>query len=465
MNTTAALRDLPSIERLLSDPTLADVIQRCGRQRCKQALQAMQQRWRNTRQPPTWAIQPSAYAEPLKRALGSTGYRRVFNLSGTLIHTNLGRAPLSDTVLEQVLPLLRGPTNLEFDLSRGQRGQRDRSVADRFCALTGAEACTLVNNCAAALVLVLNTFALNKDVPVSRGELIEIGGSFRLPDIMRQAGAVLQEVGTTNRTHRLDYESAITERTGLLLKVHPSNYEVSGFRAEAPLKDLAELAQRARVPLCEDLGSGALVDLSAFGLPPEPKPQDSLRQGVDLVLFSGDKLLGGPQAGIILGKTSLIEALNRNPLKRALRLDKVALALLDETLKLYETPENLAELLPIFRCFQVTDEELAARALRLETALSNLPDHVRCERVETTCQVGSGAQPSARLQSLALRLTTTSGMNAAKLLDALRRLETPVIGRIQQDAVWLDLRTAEPLDDLAAVLSGLAGELERITAP
>src|SRR5690606_39167447 len=271
----------------------------------------------------------------------------VFNLTGTVLHTNLGRALPAPELFDAVRDLATRPMNLEFDLTTGVRGVRDAPVVRRLVLLTGAEAATVVNNNAAALLLVLNTLAHDRPVPVSRGELIEIGGSFRLPEIMERAGCRLLEVGTTNRTHPADFRRALAERPALLLKVHPSNFHISGFTRAVSTRELAGIARGAGVPLCVDLGSGTLVDLARWGLPHEPTPAEVLRHGADLVTFSGDKLLGGVQAGLIVGRRDLIDALNANPLKRALRPDKVTLALLDRTLALYEEPDTLPMRLPL----------------------------------------------------------------------------------------------------------------------
>jgi L-seryl-tRNA(Ser) seleniumtransferase len=302
---------------------------------------------------------------------------------------------------------------------------------------------------------VLNTFALGRTVPVSRGELIEIGGSFRLPDIMERSGCRLKEVGTTNRTHLKDFESAIDHDTGLLLKVHPSNYHVRGFTSTVPTADLAGLAHRCGLPLCVDLGSGSLVDLTRWGLPFEPMPQQLLGQGVDLVTFSGDKLLGAVQAGIILGRRELIDAMNRNPMKRALRPDKLTLAFLSRTLSLYEEPELLPQRLPLFRTLTTPLHELEQRASAVAAAIApRLPDcHVEVAPGE--CQIGSGSLPDRTIPSVCVRISAASEHRVRELQTELRKLSVPVVGRVHQGALWLDMRGAEHLDDLCGSLSGL----------
>ncbi len=306
-------------------------------------------------------------------------------------------------------------------------------------------------------MLCLNTAALGREVIVSRGELIEIGGSFRLPEIMERAGCRLVEVGTTNRTHLRDYEAAIGEKTGMLLKVHPSNYQISGFTHDVGVAELAGLAREHDLPLCVDLGSGTLVDLQRWGLPHEPMPQEILAQGADLVTFSGDKLLGSVQAGIIVGDAENVAAIKRNPMKRALRPDKLTLAFLDSTLRLYENPEQLSERVPLLRSLTRSLSELENRgevlARSLETVLRDFDVHL----VPSEVQIGSGSLPDQRIASRAVRITHSDPSQVRGLGERLRRLPTPVIGRLHQDAVWLDLRGAEPLDELIEVLHGLDG--------
>ena len=321
--------------------------------------------------------------------------------------------------------------------------------------LTGAEAATVVNNGAAALLLVLNTFALGREVPVSRGELIEIGGSFRLPDIMSRSGARLREVGTTNRTHLRDYAAALNGETGLLLKVHPSNYHISGFTSEVGVRALADLAAETSVPVCVDLGSGTLVDLRRFGLPHEPMPQEVLAEGADLVTFSGDKLLGATQAGVIVGRADLIAEIKRNPLKRALRPDKLTLAFLEKTLTLYESPEALVETLPLLRTLTASVEVLEHRGAAVKNILNEKLSGFRIDVVESDCQLGSGSLPDQRIPSRAVRIDNDQARVLEQLRDRLRGLPVPVIGRLQQGSLWLDMRGAERLDELCDSLRPL----------
>ncbi len=453
---STSLRDLPGIDRLLNADALTSSISDYGEPRVKATLRELQAGWRQQGEAPDWASDPMAYAEALTARLGQQAYTPVFNLTGTIIHTNLGRALVSETLYRSVEPLVTQPMNLEYDLAGGQRGDREKFVEDRLTLLTGAEAATIVNNGAAALMLILNTLALGKSVPVSRGELIEIGGSFRLPDIMTRSGCELVEVGTTNRTHLKDFASAITARTGLLLKVHPSNYHISGFTKEVSISELAALAHEKDLPLAVDLGSGTLVDLTRYGLPHEPMPQEVLAQGADLVSFSGDKLLGATQAGIVVGRKDLIKALKQNPMKRALRPDKLTLAFLEQTLKLYETPEKLADDLPLLKTMTTPEAVLRQRADRVIAALSGPLSAFRIEAADSECQIGSGSLPDRRLPSVAVTIHHDEEANVRGLLERLRGLPVPVIGRISESRLWLDMRGAERLDPLIENLNKLA---------
>ena len=370
----------------------------------------------------------------------------VLNLTGTVLHTNLGRASLPAEALAAIVTVAGSPTNLEFDLATGKRGDRESHVEALICKVTGAEAATVVNNNAAAVLLVLNTLALGRDVPVSRGELVEIGGSFRIPEVMTRSGCTLVEVGATNRTHLKDYRNAITSTTALLMKVHTSNYRVEGFTSAVDESELAVLAREHQLPFVIDLGSGNLVDFSTLGLPDEPTAAQVLNKGADLITFSGDKLLGGPQAGLIAGRKDLIEAIKSNPLKRALRLDKMTLAALAEVLKLYRDPQRLVEHLPTLRLLTRTQLEIRAQAQSLLTAVQ-LALSPRYEVTVDDCysQIGSGSLPIETIASAALRIAACSGedLDLRALSDQLRKLALPVIGRTHKNALWLDLRCLE----------------------
>jgi L-seryl-tRNA(Ser) seleniumtransferase len=380
------------------------------------------------------------------------------NATGIIMHSGLGRAVLSEAARAALSAVSLGYSTLALDLESGKRVSRDSHVEGLLRELTGAEAATVANNNAAATVLILNTLARGKEVVVSRGQLVEIGGSFRMPDVMTTSGAVLREVGTTNKTHLRDYETALTESTGAILRVHHSNYRIVGFAEEPGIEDLAALGRARGVPVVDDLGSGALVDLEDYGLAPEPMVRASVRAGADVVCFSGDKLIGGPQCGIIVGKSAWIQKIKKNPLARAFRCGKLSLAALEATLKLFLAPEKLAERHPIYRMLSLTPDELGRRAKKLASALrKSLPAGVMIAVEDGVSQVGSGAVPVETLPSKVLAVQAP-GLAAEELARRLRLLTPPVFARIHKDAVLFDFRTIQPGED-AVVERALIGLL------
>src|SRR5580692_4557796 len=449
----------PSVDAVLRAPAGALAVARFGRQSAtlavRQAIDAVRPALRDGATAPA----PAALAETAFAALerrDAPSLRPVLNLTGTVLHTNLGRALWAQAAVEAATATMVAPAALEYDLTNGGRGERDDHVRDLLRELTGAEAALVVNNNAAAVLLALTVLAAGKDTIVSRGELIEIGGAFRMPAIMTSAGTRLVEVGTTNRTHKRDYEQAIGPDTALLLKVHTSNYRIEGFTAEVSPRDLAGLAHARGLPLLDDLGSGTLLPLDRWGLPRERTVAQAVRDGADLVTFSGDKLLGGPQAGFIVGRADLVARCARHPLKRALRLDKLRLAAVEATLRLYRDPDRLAERLPTLRLLTRPAAQIRAMAEALVAPVAAWagPDwHV--EVVACRSQIGSGALPVETLESAGLALHPldgTSGRALAGLAARLRALSPPVIGAVREDALRLDLRC---LEDAASLLTAL----------
>ena len=466
----AGARGLPSVDSVLRTPQAAALVERFGRTAAAEAIRAAIAAAR-AEPGATLTIEEAADgAADRLEAEHAPRLRRVFNLTGTVLHTNLGRAILAEEAIEAASAAMRNAVALEFDLGGGRRGERDDVLRDLLCGLTGAEAATVVNNNAAAVLLTLNTLSRGRGAIVSRGELIEIGGAFRMPEIMSRAGARLVEVGTTNRTHRHDYVDAVNERTGVLLKVHTSNYRVEGFTAEVPVRELATLGRERGTPLVVDLGSGTLLDLSQWGLPHEPTVADAIQDGADLVTFSGDKLLGGPQAGFIVGRSDLIARINRNPLKRALRIDKIRLAAIEATLRLYRDPDRLSARLPTLRALTRSFEEIDTQAHRLAPAVAQVVgDAFSLDVVPCASQVGSGAVPTETLRSAALAIRPVAVRGAGRALErlavALRRLPVPVIGRISDQALLLDLRCLEDERDFFENLKALRSAPRTGTGP
>ena len=440
---------LPAIDRLLRDPAFSPLLAQHGHSQVvaqlRQMLDEAREQISQRQTLPDWTHDWLHACEQRLTAGQRSALRPVFNLTGTVLHTNLGRAIQAESAVEAVASAMRAPVTLEYDLDDAGRGHRDRAIADLLCQITGAEDACIVNNNAAAVLLMLAATASGREVVVSRGELVEIGGAFRIPDVMRQAGCQLHEVGTTNRTHAKDYRQAVNDNTALLMKVHTSNYSIEGFTKAVDEAELAAIGRELDVPVVADLGSGSLVDLSQYGLPKEPMPQEMIAAGVSLVSFSGDKLLGGPQAGIIVGKRALIAQLQSHPLKRALRADKMTLAALEATLRLYQHPEALREKLPTLRLLTRPAEEIRRLAERL---LADLAAHYAVFAGSVAAcqsQIGSGSLPVDRLPSAALTFTPHDGRGSQ--LEALaarwRALPCPVIGRIYDGRLWLDLRCLE----------------------
>jgi len=470
INKTGLFRKLPSVDELLRQQGVAALVEGDGHAAVAEAVRAALGRLRSeiesggldaaTLEP---ALAPESLASAVERELRQSlawSLRPVINATGVILHTNLGRAPLAKAALERIAEVAGAYTNLEFDLESGERGRRDGHADRLFRRLLHAVerddvATVVVNNNAAAVLLGLNTLAEGGEVVVSRGELVEIGGSFRIPDVMARSGAVLREVGTTNRTRLADYERAITEKTRLLLRVHRSNFRIVGFTEQPALEELVELGRRRSLPVMEDLGSGALFDLRSVGIEGEPGVSDSLRAGVDVVTYSGDKLLGGPQAGMLSGRTELIARIRSNPLFRALRVDKLTYAALEATLLAYVRGDH--DRIPALALIRLPMGEIRRRAEALASALGRKSRGLAVELVEGESVIGGGSTPGAALATV-LVAVTAEGLSADELAARLRAADPPVIARVEEGRVLLDLRTVFAEQD-AAVASALMAAL------
>jgi L-seryl-tRNA(Ser) seleniumtransferase len=439
------LREIPSVDRLLKHPRCVILLTRYNRdyvtQKCRQAVDQLRAAIRQGKGASGDDDGLIDRLESLIAAESRPGHIRVINATGTILHTNLGRALLAPEAVDAMIAVGSYPVNLEYDVAAGKRGRREETLQNLLVELTGAEAATVVNNNAAAVLLALNTLAQGKEVIVSRGELIEIGGAFRIPEIMAKSGAALKEVGSTNRTHPADYENAINENTALLLKVHTSNYKVVGFTAEVTLEQLVAIGKRHKLPVMEDLGSGALIDLSRYNLPKEPVVAERIAAGADIVTFSGDKILGGPQAGLIVGKGDLIGRVNKNHLQRALRCGKVTLAALEATLRLYRQSPDIARAIPTLRAFSRPLDDIRATAEAAAARLSDaLGDGFGVYTEASTSQIGSGALPTEELPTFAI-VIRHDRLSAKAIAAKFRSAAPPIIGRIKDDRFLLDART------------------------
>jgi len=451
--TANLLRELPSIDRLLKHVNCVSLLTRYAREyvteQCRLVLDQLRAEIRQGSR--AIDVGEESIIERIENCIvtdSQPGHTRVVNATGTILHTNLGRALLSQAAIDAMLAVADHPINLEYDLVVGKRGKREETLEELLVHLTGAEAATVVNNNAAAILLGLNTLAEGKEVIVSRGELIEIGGSFRIPEIMAKSGAILKEVGSTNRTHPADYENAINEKTALLLKVHTSNYKVVGFTAEVTLEELVAIGKKHNLPVMEDLGSGALIDLSKYGLPKEPIVADRIQAGADFVTFSGDKILGGPQAGLMVGKKALIGRMSKNHLQRALRCGKLTLAALEATLRRYRQSPDIVQEIPTLRAFTRPLEEIRALGDQLLPKLqAALGQEFRVQLQPSTAQIGSGALPIEELPTVVVSVEHPK-LSANVIAQKFRVAHPPIIGRINDDRFLLDLRTIFDVNDL-----------------
>ncbi len=464
--TNRRLRDLPGIDKLLQQPQLTGIKDQIPYAILLEAAQTIVEECRNrilnATEPPLSVPDLDTIANQavqLARRLNAPHLRPVINATGTLLHTNLGRAPLADAALRAVADVARSYSNLELDLESGTRGNRFSHVDKLICQLTGAEAATVVNNNAGAVMLSLAALAFGKEAIVSRGELVEIGGSFRIPEVMAASGVTLREVGSTNKTHLEDYTSAICADTGLLLKVHTSNYRIVGFSEAVCGARLAELGREKNLPVMEDLGSGMLFDMTPYGLPREPTVAETIAAGLDIVTFSGDKLLGGPQAGIIAGRKEAVGRIRKHPMARALRCDKMTLAALEATLRLYLDPVRAKSAIPLLQMLSVTAAETKIRCTQIAAQLrASLGDQMECHIVEEPSTVGGGALPLSELAGYAVAITP-GAISVDQLCARLRSGPVPVISRIQAKSLRLNPRTVRPDEEpllIAAVTAAFA---------
>jgi L-seryl-tRNA(Ser) seleniumtransferase len=460
MSDRSALSKLPGVDRVLESDKLGPLRERLSSDYLADFVRQAVDRVRNDilqDNPRTDDLMAEVVSEVMTSAEGflAPSLRRVVNATGVVLHTNMGRAPLSQSAVERIVSVASGYTNLELDLETGERGSRTSLVESLLSRLTGAEAAAIVNNNAAAVLLGLNTLAQGKEAVVSRGQLVEIGGSFRIPDIMERSGAKMVEVGTTNRTHPKDFSSAITDQTGLLLSVHPSNYEVVGFTSEVGLKELVEIGHARGVPILHDLGAGCLIDTRKMGLGYEPLVSDSVEAGADLVTFSGDKILGGPQCGILVGTEDAISRVRQNPLMRALRCDKLTYAALEATLQLFLNRDTIAEVHPVVRMLTDSQDSVKKRADWLAGLIGEVRGEVAV--VDSEGQVGSGSLPIERVPSAAVRLVPGKG-SVDQLARKLRTGSLPIVGYTRDGALHLDARTIAP-DDIPAVAEAVRSAL------
>ena len=449
MNKNLLYRSIPKVDILLEKEEIQNAIEEYGREIVMEAIHEEMEGLRayiGTCEDEEAALDKiESLTEQILRyvkKVNTPNMRMVINGTGTILHTNLGRAPISQEHMTKLSNIVTGYSNLEYNLEAGKRGERYSHFEELLCRLTGAEAAMAVNNNAAAVMLILSSMAKGGEVVVSRGELVEIGGKFRIPDVMEQSGATLVEVGTTNKTHYSDYEDAITEETKALLKVHTSNYRIVGFTDTVTIADLAPLAKERELPLIEDLGSGVLVDLSKYGLTYEPTVQDSIQNGADVVCFSGDKLLGGPQAGIIIGKKKYIDMMKKNQLTRALRIDKFTATALELVLQEYLSEEKAIQNIPVLRMIHETKEEVTARARSLKNMLNRAGLDADFGLEECESQIGGGSLPLERIPSMAVTVKPHN-ISVPKLEEEMRHLEVPIIPRTANDTIYLDVRTIE----------------------